>query len=462
MLEVLITTLDSIGQHGLTLALRERLQSEQQTKLGAEHQETLATASNLVRAYLDAGQTLKALSLGERVLASRVNKLGMTHKDSLDSRNLLAIVRRQASNEINSSVNSNPIGEAQTIEQELSVKKLLLANRKPMSPYYGYGDVRREVQDTKIPPFSSVVAIEIHAGAEISVCSGAAVVSPRVVATAAHCIAGKGSVRIFVKVVDGLGNLSDQASATVFATGSKRYLALLEKGANGKRLLDSGTLTLGDLGVSELYAPQRNSTPSEARISAFANTQDWAVLLLDRPLNGLVPLQPMLSQNDYFKYKGGYAGLIAVGFPGDWIASRMVVAPCPLPQTGSATPQSIVGKNGMDMYYMYASRTKDGCVLFNGASGGPLMLFDKVSEKFLFAGIYSGVFSRSTRVDTTVAHIRDQQPLNFRSVKSFDGFNDWEFSEFAYGTNLLRALYSASGQVEPPSVHLSRGLVDID
>ena len=61
-----------------------------QTKLGADHPDTLTSMSNLAVTYSDLGQHDKALAMNEKVLAARQTKLGAAHHDTLTSMGTLA------------------------------------------------------------------------------------------------------------------------------------------------------------------------------------------------------------------------------------------------------------------------------------------------------------------------------------------------------------------------------------
>ena len=73
----------------------EKSVAQRQTKLGADHPDTLTSMGNLATTYSALGQNDKALAMEEKVLAARQTKLGADHPDTLTSMENLALTYRK-------------------------------------------------------------------------------------------------------------------------------------------------------------------------------------------------------------------------------------------------------------------------------------------------------------------------------------------------------------------------------
>ncbi|HYB37805.1 MAG TPA: tetratricopeptide repeat protein [Mycobacterium sp.] len=71
----------------------ERLLTEQQRVLGADHPDTLATRNNLAFWRGEGGDVAGAITEFERLLTDRIRVLGADHPDTLATRNNLAFWR---------------------------------------------------------------------------------------------------------------------------------------------------------------------------------------------------------------------------------------------------------------------------------------------------------------------------------------------------------------------------------
>ena len=71
----------------------ERLLTEQQRVLGADHPATLATRGNLASWRGEGGDVAGAITKFERLLTDRIRVLGADHPDTLATRNNLAFWR---------------------------------------------------------------------------------------------------------------------------------------------------------------------------------------------------------------------------------------------------------------------------------------------------------------------------------------------------------------------------------
>jgi hypothetical protein len=80
----------AVGDAARAVELAESIRTECETLLGPDHPDTLATADNLVIAYVAARRSADALPLAEEVLETRERVLGEDHQDTLASRYTLA------------------------------------------------------------------------------------------------------------------------------------------------------------------------------------------------------------------------------------------------------------------------------------------------------------------------------------------------------------------------------------
>jgi TolA-binding protein len=71
-------------------------QSPVESKLGADHPDTLTCRNNLALAYWSASRTAEAIRLHEQTLKEREAKLGADHPNTLSSRNNLTVAYDQA------------------------------------------------------------------------------------------------------------------------------------------------------------------------------------------------------------------------------------------------------------------------------------------------------------------------------------------------------------------------------
>jgi len=79
-----------LGDPQLAIAQHDRALKLRQTRLGADHPDTLESCNNLAVAYLTAGRTDDAIKMHEATLKQQESKLGPNHPDTLSSRNNLA------------------------------------------------------------------------------------------------------------------------------------------------------------------------------------------------------------------------------------------------------------------------------------------------------------------------------------------------------------------------------------
>lgn len=336
---------------------------------------------------------------------------------------------------------------------EVVINKAIDAQKSPSSPYRDtlQQDDRREVIQTNLAPFNSVIFIDrLKTNGVISSCTGALVLSPLIVATAAHCINKENDNKnltnpIYISSKDSNGKTIDKVEAKVLAIGS------------GWKYNETDTDFFGQLNTIIKESKQKfgdlNGLSKSNQVDLFA-IGDWAVLVLDRKLKNT---QEISLIDESFKQINELPGQLelffAIGFPGDWPGNKMIVTKCPTRRDDfTKWFNSFSDKiNGNQFVALNFSRNQ-GCTTYSGHSGGPLIFYDYNLGKYVYAGVLaSGHGDKQTEIKNNekfenISEIRQKQdriPNVTVNGKYYDGALSGIGNSFIISTEFIRAIKKA-------------------